>query len=629
MCGITGIFAFNPIGRMHLIHLEEATMKLEKRGPDAHQTWFDDTVGLGHRRLSIIDTSDAANQPMKDSNGRYSIVFNGEIYNYKSLRKSLQDIGVTFQTESDTEVLLQAYMAWGEDCLDRLNGFFAFAIYDSIEKSFFLARDRYGIKPLYYFLDDHKLLFGSEMKALLAFNIPKEIDKTALHLYFQLTYIPAPKTIFSGVKKLQPGEYLLIKEGKVEFKSYYKIPHFDQPNLTDFDNAKGQLVDALRASVHRRLVADVPLGAFLSGGVDSSVIVALASEEVKDLKTYSIGFKDNDYFDETAYAKLVAEKYKTDHHTFSLSNDDLLGCVDQVLNYIDEPFADSSALPVYILSQLTRKHVTVALSGDGADEIFSGYNKHTAWLLSHEKSNANAFISSFAPLWDILPKSRYTSFTDTIRKLNKFATLLKMKDSEKYWFLASFISDHKIQNLLKEDWLGDTSELGLFKRSILSPIKSGEINGVLQNDSRMVLEGDMLAKVDRMSMANGLEVRVPFLDPEVVKLAFQMPGEFKISGKYRKIILREAFRKFLPEELYTRPKHGFEVPLISWFKKELKSRLDEVVFNQEKIESQGIFNWDEIKRIKQKLYSLDPGDVHIQIWSLLVFQIWYKNYFKN
>ncbi|MFT7232922.1 MAG: asparagine synthase (glutamine-hydrolyzing) [Cyclobacteriaceae bacterium] len=629
MCGITGIFAFNPIGRMHLIHLEEATMKLEKRGPDAHQTWFDDTVGLGHRRLSVIDTSVAANQPMKDESGRYTIVFNGEIYNYKSLRDSLRKEGVDFKTESDTEVLLYAYIIWGSACLEILNGFFAFAIYDSQEKSLFLARDRYGIKPLYYFLDDHKLLFGSEMKAILAFNIPKEIDKTALHLYFQLTYIPAPQTIFKGVQKLKPGEYILVKNGEADVKSYYKIPHTDIPTLTNFDTAKTELVDALRASVHRRLVADVPLGAFLSGGIDSSIIVALASEKVKDLKTYSIGFKDNEYFDETAFAKLVADKYQTDHHTFSLSNDDLLGCVNDVLDYIDEPFADSSALPVFILSQLTRKHVTVALSGDGADEVFSGYNKHTAWLLSHEKSNANAFISTLAPVWRFLPKSRYTSFTDTIRKLNKFAMLLNLKDSEKYWFLASFISDQKIQKLLNGDWQCDGDLLESFKNSVLSPIKSGHINDVLLNDSKIVLEGDMLAKVDRMSMANGLEVRVPFLDPEVVQLAFSMPGDFKISGKYRKIILREAFKDFLPPELYTRAKHGFEVPLINWFKKELKSKLDDQVFNQERIEAQGIFNWVEIKRIRQKLYSLDPGDVHIQIWSLLVFQNWYSKYFKS
>ncbi|MFY0598151.1 MAG: asparagine synthase (glutamine-hydrolyzing) [Cyclobacteriaceae bacterium] len=629
MCGITGIFSFNPIGRMNLIHLEAATGILAKRGPDAHNTWFDETAGLGHRRLSIIDTSDEANQPMQNDDGRYRIVFNGEIYNYKEIRETLRNEGFTFRTESDTEVLLNAYIRWGEKCLDQLNGFFAFAIYDAEERSMFIARDRYGIKPLYYYTDNNSVLFASEMKSILAYGIPKEIDRESLHLYFQLTYIPAPQTIFKDVRKLGAGEFIRIKEGEIEVKTYYEIPHSDSPELRDFEATKSKLVETMRESVHKRLVSDVPLGAFLSGGIDSSIIVALASEKVSGLKTYSIGFKDNEYFDETAYANLVAEKYNTDHHVFKLSNDDLLGEIDHVLDYIDEPFADSSALPVYLLSQQTKKHVTVALSGDGADEIFSGYNKHSAWLLSQENSKSNKFISSMSGLWKVLPKSRYTGLTDTVRKLNKYASLLNLGESEKYWFLASFVSDQNIGRLLRDEWKGDQSLLDQFKEVNLEKVKEGQINDVLLNDSRLVLEGDMLAKVDRMSMANSLEVRVPFLDSAVVKLAFSMPGDFKISEKHRKIVLREAFRNMLPEELFTRPKHGFEVPLIDWFKKELKSKLEEVVFNQERVEAQGIFNWAEIKRIKRQLYSFDPGDVHIQVWSLLVFQNWYFKYFEN
>lgn len=626
MCGITGLFSFNPIGRMHLIHLEEATRVLSKRGPDAHNSWFDDTVGLGHRRLSIIDTSDAGNQPMKDTTDRYTIVYNGEIYNYREIRKTLIESGFEFKTQTDTEVLLNAYIKWGTKCLERLNGFFAFAVYDVDSKSMFIARDRFGIKPLYFHEDENRILFASELKSLLAYGIEKEIDKEALHLYFQLTYIPAPKTIFKGVQKLRAGQYMTIKEGNVALHTYYEIPHTNQPALTDFESAKTQLVAAMRKSVQNRLVADVPLGAFLSGGIDSSIIVALASEQVEHLKTYTIGFKDNKYFDETAYANLVAEKYKTDHQVFSLSNDDLLSEVDHVLDYLDEPFADSSALPVYILSKKTREHVAVALSGDGADEVFSGYNKHSAWLLSHENSQSNKFISMMSGVWKMLPKSRYTNVTDTFRKLNKYASLLKLEDGDRYWFLASFVSEAKIGRLLQPDWQHHKNQTEAFKSSIVDNITSGQINEVLRNDCKLVLEGDMLTKVDRMSMANGLEVRVPFLDPDVVNLAFQMPGAFKISNKHRKIVLREAFKKMLPEELYTRPKHGFEVPLIDWFKNELKIKLDDLVFNQQRIESQGIFDWYEIKRIKRKLYSLDPGDVHIQIWQLLVFQNWYVRY---
>lgn len=628
MCGITGIFSFNPIGRMHLIHLEAATRALEKRGPDAHQTWFDEIAGLGHRRLSVIDTSEAANQPMQDATGRYHLVFNGEIYNYKAIRAELGGLGRTFITDSDTEVLLQAYIQWGKSCLEKLNGFFAFAIYDVEEKSIFLARDRFGIKPLYFLSDENKLLFASELKSLLAYNIPKQIDKESLHLYFQLTYIPAPRTIFQNVKKLGAGQMMMVSKGEVKIENYYQIPFQDTPSIGTFDQAKSKVKEALQQSVRKRLVADVPLGAFLSGGIDSSIIVALAAGEISNLKTFSVGFKDNKYFDETAYAQLVADKYKTDHHVFSLSNDDLLASVGSVLDYIDEPFADSSALPVFILSQLTRKHVTVALSGDGADEVFSGYNKHSAWLMSHESSNANRLISTLAPLWNILPKSRSNGFSDTVRKLDKFAKLLKLSDQEKYWFLASFVGDTKIENLIRPEWRKDDEVLSGFKASQMKGIKSGSINEVLLTDSQQVLEGDMLAKVDRMSMANALEVRVPFLDPEVVWLAFDMPEEYKISEKGRKIVLREAFRDMLPKELYSRPKQGFEVPLLGWFQNELGAQLDRMVFNQSRIEEQGIFHWEEIKRIKQKMISLDPGDVHIQIWSLLVFQNWYERFYQ-
>ena len=628
MCGITGIFSFNPIGRIHLIHLEAATMALERRGPDAHQTWFDDTIGLGHRRLSVIDTSEAANQPMHDATGRYTLVFNGEIYNYKAIRSELLGLGRTFATDSDTEVLLQAYIHWGKDCLQRFNGFFAFALYDAEEQSVFIARDRFGIKPLYYLHDENKVIFASELKSILAYHIPKEIDKESLHIYFQLTYIPAPRTIFKDVQKLKAGQVMAVKGGRIMIENYYEIPFKEKPRIKSFETAKSSVIAALRQSVHRRMVSDVPLGAFLSGGIDSSIIVALATEQVPDLKTFSVGFKDNKYFDETAYAQIVADKFKTDHHVFSLSNDDLLERVDDVLDYIDEPFADSSALPVFILSELTRKHVTVALSGDGADEIFSGYNKHSAWLMSHEHSNANRMMSALAPLWHVLPKSRSNRLTDTVRKLDKFAKLLKLSDQDKYWFLASFVSNKKIEKLLKFDWKSDLELLDSFKYHQLCAITSSNINEMLLTDCQLVLEGDMLTKVDRMSMANALEVRVPFLDPEVVELAFDMPADFKIDKTGRKRVLREAFREILPRELYSRPKHGFEVPLLGWFQNELKSKLEMLVFNQLRIETQGIFEWEEIKRIKQKMFSLDPGDVHIQVWSLLVFQNWYDRYFK-
>ncbi|MEQ8470618.1 MAG: asparagine synthase (glutamine-hydrolyzing) [Marinoscillum sp.] len=624
MCGITGIFAFNSIGRINLVHLEAATRALEKRGPDAHNSWFDERVGLGHRRLSIIDTSTAANQPMIDASGQYHIIFNGEIYNFKELKNELTIKGCTFNTTSDTEVLLYAYITWGEAMLSKLNGFFAFAIYNEQDRSLFLARDRFGIKPLLYYHDDDKFLFASEMKSLMTYGIDRQLDLESLNLYFQLTYIPSPKSIFKGVKKLKPGFSLLVKDRSVTEKKYYKFPYPQQPVYHSLESTKPVLEQTLRKAVQDRLVSDVPLGAFLSGGIDSSVIVALASEKVSSLNTFSIGFKDNKYFDETRYAHLVAEKYQTNHQTFSLSNDDLLQGVGKVMDYIDEPFADSSALPVHILSMHTRKHVTVALSGDGADEIFSGYNKHSAWLMCQQGGLKNEFIKGFSPLWKALPKSRNSPLTDAIRKLDRFAKAAKMSPKDRYWFLASFVEKARVDRLLKKAFNTDSEA---FKTNILSSMSSGSLNEVLALDAQLVLQGDMLQKVDLMSMANGLEVRVPFLDPAVVQLSFAMEDGLKAKGSFSKIILRETFKDYLPDELYTRPKHGFEVPLLDWFRKELRSELDQVVFNQARIEAQGIFDWNEISRIKRQLFSYDPGDAHILVWSLYVFQNWYKKYF--
>lgn len=626
MCGITGFFAFNPIGRASLVHLEKATRQLERRGPDVHRLWFDNVVGFGHRRLSIIDTSSAGNQPMPDRSGRYRIVFNGEVYNYREIKKTLKDKGHIFRSDSDTEVLLYAYIEWGEEFLSRLNGFFAFAIYDQKEKILFVARDRYGIKPLLYHQDGNRFLFASELKSLMAYGLPKKIDKEALQLFFQLTYVPAPLSILEGVRKLKPGHFLKIKDATVDEKCYYEFPYQEKPAIDGLEVGKRKLVEALRKSVTDRLTADVPLGAFLSGGVDSSVIVALASEQKPGLKTFSIGFKGNKYFDETHYAELVANKFKTDHHVFSLNNEDLLGQVHDMVNYLDEPFGDSSALPFYILSKETRKHIKVALSGDGADEIFSGYNKHSAWLMAQEGGIKNQVITKLGALWKTLPKSRNNKLTDTIRKLDRFASMRHLGYQERYWFLASFIQDDQIKRLLRPEYRAQGFQT---KKSYLSLMKSGALDEMLALDSQLVLQGDMLAKVDLMSMANSLEVRVPFLDPGVVELAFSMHQDLKAKGSSRKIVLRETFRDMLPDELYDRPKRGFEVPLLDWFRNEMKSELEDKIFDLEKIGLQGIFDLEEVARIKKRLNSFDPGDSHILVWSMFVFQNWYDRYFKT
>jgi len=633
MCGITGVFSFNEVGRINQMYVVNATRALSKRGPDFEDFFQDYFVGLGHRRLSIIDTSARGNQPMEDETGRYIIVFNGEIYNYRELRKGLLRKGHSFKSDSDTEVLLKLFVEKKEKCLDRLNGFFAFAIYDKEESSLFLARDRMGIKPLLYTMDEDRFIFGSEMKALLAYGLRKELNYEALLTYLQLNYIPSPQTIIKNVFKCPPGHYLWVKNGEMTTGQFYEIKRSDREfgeNLS-YDHAKSKLVDLLDQSVQRRLIADVPIGAFLSGGIDSSCITALASRHVDQLNTFSIGYQDEPFFDETHYANEVADHFKTNHQVYSLTNYDLLSHMDDIVNYLDEPFADSSAIPVYILSQETRKTATVALSGDGADEIFSGYNKHYAFNQSLSGGLNNSLIATLLPFWRLLPKSRSGRFGNLVRQLERFAKGLKLSPRERYWLWASFNSKEQATRFLSGHSRNgvDVALYEKYRNNYLENISdSPDLNDFLLADAKLVLPNDMLTKVDLMSMANSLEVRVPFLDHEVVDFAFGLPVDFKIDGKMRKKIVRDAFRDILPESLYHRPKQGFEVPMLKWFRKEFKGELDRTVFDQSFMEDQGIFSWNETKKLRQTLHSANPGDAHAKVWALYVFQKWWGNYFS-
>ena len=631
MCGITGIFAFNLVGKFNRINISAATQSLSKRGPDFQDIYLGDWVGLGHRRLSIIDTSAIANQPMWDESKRYCIIFNGEIFNYRELKAELQTKGISFFSHSDTEVLLKLYIVEREKCLAKLNGFFAFCIYDKQEQSFFIARDRYGVKPLLYVHDEDKFLFASEMKSILQYGIEKELDYTSLHTYLQLNYIPAPNTIFKKVKKLLPGHFLKIENCQLRIENYYSIPYTSQAeaNPISYEDGKEKLKKLLEASVQRRLVADVPLGAFLSGGIDSSVITALASKP--DLHTFSIGFRDEKFFDETKYARLVANCFKTEHTVFSLTNDDLYAHVHSALDYIDEPFADSSAINVYILSKETRKYATVALSGDGADELLAGYNKHDAFNRIINKGWKENAVASLLPLWKLLPKSRHNPLANKARQLQRFAEGMNLSSKDRYWRWAGYTDENQSLALLSEMSRQQfiETEFKDFKSSLLETIPEKErINDILLTDMKLVLANDMLTKVDLMSMANGLEVRTPFLDYEVVNYMFSLPASFKINSNIRKRILQDAYKEILPAQLYNRPKKGFEVPLLKWLRREMKSLIMDDLLSEKLIREQNTFNYIEIEKLKRKLFSSNPEDVHARIWGLIVFQWWWKKYFK-
>jgi asparagine synthase (glutamine-hydrolysing) len=629
MCGIAGAYTFkNQIVQEQW--LQHAAASLQKRGPDNQQYTTTGKASLVHARLSIIDTSESANQPIYDTTGRYAIIFNGEIFNFQDIRNELLQKGVQFKTHSDTEVLLYAYIQYGKDFLHKLNGFFAFAIHDKQDDTLFIACDRFGIKPLYYYKDDDFFFFGSELKTILQFPVKKEIDWSSVSLYFQLNYIPGRNSIFKNIQRLEPGHQILIHKSEILINKWYAIPYFAsaaEQNKLSYEEQKKKLVELMDDSVRLRLIADVPLGAFLSGGIDSSVVTAMAVRHTQQLNTFSIGFEGNAYFDETPYADMVARHFKTNHTVFKLKNDDLFESLHELLEYTDEPFADSSALLVNILSKFTRKHVTVALSGDGGDELFAGYNKHYGeWQMRNGGWKAN-LIHLMQPIWSSLPKSRNGKLANKIRQLDRFAAGMDLSPAERWWRwccindidFSEKLLDGKVEKVL--------TELIKTRQQFSSVVQhDGTLNDCLLADVGMVLPYDMLVKVDRMSMRNSLEVRVPFLDYRIAEFAFSLPVSSKINAGIKKKIVQDAFRDILPQELYNRPKKGFEVPLLQWFRTDLKDKILNDWLSDEYIIQQGVFDLATIQEIRLRLFSGNPGDVHAQVWALIVFQNFWRRY---
>ena len=629
MCGIAGIISKTEVSDEEFKHLNSATRKLHKRGPDAEGIRNYGKVAFGHRRLSIIDTSDTSNQPLEDISNRYTIVFNGEIYNYKEIKEVLLQEGFKFKTESDTEVLLQAYIRYGTAFLNKLNGFFALAIYDKEEKSVLLARDRFGIKPLIFYKSENAIYFASEMKALFEFNIPREIDNSSLYTYLQLNYIPEPHSILSDYKKLEPGHYLKIDaENRIQKIPYYQLNYpieEESYSSISYDDAQTEFMRLMDLSVQKRLVADVPLGTFLSGGIDSSLVTAIAAKHVDKLSTFSIGFKDDPHFDETEYALAVAKMHKTDHHVFSLSRNDLLESLYETLDYIDEPFADSSALAVNALSRETKQYVKVALSGDGADELFGGYHKHHGEYLMRQRGLKQQLVKGLKPLWEALPKSRNAKMANLFRKLHKFSVGSNLKKEERYWLWAGLMNEADASNLM----IKKANPVNYLKRKeqLLHQIKHGnDFNDVLYTDMKLVLQSDMLRKVDSMSMANGLEVRTPFLDHNLVNFSFSLSSKHKINDKMKKRIVQDAARPLLPEMLYNRPKKGFEVPLNAWMKNELNDLIVNDLLSDSFIKEQNLFNPSYVRELLIQLKSSNSSDSQSNIWAIIVFNSWWKRY---
>ncbi len=621
MCGIIGEIDLK--GRpVESTRTEAGLARLLHRGPDYHTTSNLGTACFGHARLSILDISENSHQPMFDPSGRYCLVFNGEIYNYKELAKQVEAADITLKTSSDTEVLLHLLILQGKDALRLCNGFFAFCFYDKVARTALLARDRLGIKPLYYHQKDGRLQFASELKALLSYDIPKTLSGKALNLYFQLNYIPAPLSIIQGVKKLQPGTCIEVFNDNVTITPFYRIASTANSEISYLE-AQAELRAKLQRSVQLRMISDVPLGSFLSGGIDSSVIATLAASGTKKLKTFSIGYADNPYFDETQYAELVAKKIGSDHTTFKLSNARILEQLPQVLSGMDEPFADSSAIAVNVLSELTRGHVTVALSGDGADEIFSGYNKHAAeWLIRNDKVKT-ALATGGRSVWRAMPHSRNSKWGNLFRKLDRFAQGAKLSAADRYWEWACFLQAQEAEALLHPDYHADYSAIKQdYTQDILG---KADLTDVLEADCRLVLPNDMLTKVDKMSMAHALEVRTPFLDHDLVDFAFTLPGDYKINKTSRKRVLQDAFRDQLPPELYNRPKHGFEVPLRSWMTNELRAKIEGRYLNPDRVSEKRILSREATLNLSSRLFSTNPGNSGMTVWAIMVLDHWLED----
>ncbi|MBU3675666.1 MAG: asparagine synthase (glutamine-hydrolyzing) [Chitinophagaceae bacterium] len=627
MCGILG--AISTSTQLNIDRFRSALLCMNQRGPDAHGVFQHNDLWLGQVRLSIIDTSSEANQPFFDASKRFVLVLNGEIFNFIELKEQyLKGFDIEFKTHSDTEVLLHLLIHYGIECLPWLNGFFAFAFYDKQNDYCLIARDRLGKKPLYWAETPEGIFFGSELKSLFPILPKPSINLEAVRLYFRLNYIPPHMSILNDVRKVLPGEYIEIKQAQHQHHFFYK-PGLNTEGYTQYsyEAAQSELRKRMRAAVHDRLVSDVPVGAFLSGGIDSSVIVALASEALPKLKTFSIGF-NNPQFDETAYAQLVANQYKTEHHVFQLTEADYKEELHHILDYMDEPFADSSCIPFYILCKKTKHEITVALGGDGGDELFGGYHKHRAeWAIRNNALLAFAAKTS-APLLQQLPQNKNTRMGEMARQLAKLGAGASLDHQERYIRWASILNDEDALRLFNEKTqAGMRSAMpnaGLERYA--SGIQSKDMNEVLLADIQLVLPGDMLQKIDWMSMANSMEIRSPFLDDRVLEFALGIPDTYKLDRKLSKKIVQDSFRSLLPEALYNRPKKGFEVPLLDWFRTDLNDYIFNNLLQRDFIEAQGIFNYEEIEHLRKKLHSANPGYVQATLWALIVFQHWYKKY---
>lgn len=622
MCGICGKISLS--GHVEETLLKKMTSCLSHRGPDDEGFYLKNNIGLGHRRLSIIDLSPLARQPMSNEDETIWIVFNGEIYNFLELRKDLIGRGHLFRSRSDTETVLHLYEDYGTECLKYLRGMFAFAIWDEKVQSLFLARDRIGKKPLYYLHSSDTFCFASEIKSILQDKTFEKIpDFTAIHHYLTYQDVPSPWTAFKNIKKLPPSHYLIYKNGKVTIKRYWKISYLPKHTMP-VNELKKEILERLKEAVRIRLISDVPLGAFLSGGIDSSAVVAIMSEVMnKPVKTFSIGFKEDTY-NELKYAQVVAKKFKTEHTEFIIEPK-ALDIIDKLIWHYNEPFADSSAIPTYYVSKLAREHVTVILNGDGGDENFAGYGRYVANQISiwMHRILPSSIAKLILPVISLMPhgKTPNNFFWRLKRFLGEYIKSPEMRNA--HW-LCHFTSDMK-KELYTDDFFRQVSSTDSFEL-IFDKYKEAEADNFLDKtlyaDVMMYLPDDLLVKVDIASMANSLEARSPFLDHEFMEFVARIPSDLKLNSSITKYILKETLKGILPDEVLYREKMGFGVPIDHWFRNELRDMAYDIILSEKAI-SRGYFKKETIKRILDEHMS-NKWNWHNHIWNLLMLELWHR-----